>query len=323
MHAASFPLAVALAILPGAAFAADGDLPAEKFDSKLGLAVYARGPDGRGVRLGRTPTEDGEGIALPKDGAWWVERSSVRAALSTWEELAAEIRAKGIPGLEVSGREFGPWEACKFKDLAGIRFLVMRDLANADVVLPLLAGWSDIEHLDLSGSDVTAAGLAQLRALKGLRHLDLSHARMRPGNLRFLPDLPRLESLGLGSWEFANADWLRLGELGSLRRLDLRDGKGVTAAGLARLSALPHLRELDLSRRVRGPACGNCDWVGPAWPGQESSRSRLRDSALKPLALLASLERLDLDGQPLTWKRVSELTRALPNCSIEWTPPRR
>lgn len=96
-------------------------------------------------------------------------------------------------------------------------------IQKADGQLKGLGALNDLASLDLSCSDVTAAGLKELTALKGLVALDLGSA-------------PQVADEGLKE----------LAALKGLTSLSLRHVRRVTDAGLKELVTLEGLKELDL-----------------------------------------------------------------------------
>jgi Leucine-rich repeat (LRR) protein len=104
------------------------------------------------------------------------------------------------------------------------------------------------------GIKITDLGLTKLARLKNLRFLDVSGAQLTPAGLKILESLPRLERLSL--WNCTALDdsaASALAAIPSLTSLDL----SYTSAGdatLQKLAALPHLKTLYLTDTKVTPA---------------------------------------------------------------------
>jgi hypothetical protein len=70
-------------------------------------------------------------------------------------------------------------------------------LHRGDALMPIIGTLTNLEDLDLAGSDVTDAGLPALAGLTRLRFLDLSETRITDAGLAVLAGLPALETLTL------------------------------------------------------------------------------------------------------------------------------
>jgi Leucine rich repeat len=92
---------------------------------------------------------------------------------------------------------------------------------------------------------LTDADLVHLRALTGLRTLDLGSNEITDAGLTHLEGLIRLEALNLSGTRITDAGLTHLEGLTRLEALDLT-GTRVTGAGLVHLKGLANLQELDL-----------------------------------------------------------------------------
>jgi hypothetical protein len=98
------------------------------------------------------------------------------------------------------------WMQRSFGDFATLaerlREIDLRDSTNSDEFLQFLGTNSQhlrfLTRLDLSGSDVTDAGLIQLQHLRGLQRLNLSRTRISAAGLAVLHALSDLEWLNVG-----------------------------------------------------------------------------------------------------------------------------
>lgn len=101
-----------------------------------------------------------------------------------------------------------------------------------------------VHRLDLGGTKVTDAGLAQLAAMPALRQLRLDRTQITDGGLDNLMGLPRLESLNLHTTAVTDAGIATLAGLPKLRRLYVWQ-TGVTREATGALAeALENRRKL-------------------------------------------------------------------------------
>jgi internalin A len=104
------------------------------------------------------------------------------------------------------------------------------------------------------GIKITDLGLAKLAKLKNLRWLDLSGAQLTPAGLKVLQSLPRLERLSVWNCKALNDSAAPVfAAIPSLTNLDLSE----TSAGdatLQSLASLPHLKDLYLTDTKVTPA---------------------------------------------------------------------
>jgi len=182
--------------------------------------------------------------------------------------------------------------------------------------LVYLAGLSDLEELVLSDSHVENATIANLRAFKKLRRLNLSEACVSDvamphiGALRSLHELDlemliRLTDVGLGPLtalvhlrylilshtRISDAGLEAIGRLRSLRTLILSN-TNISDAGIAHLRSLTKLECLSLQR------------------------THVSDDGLLHLAALTSLRSLKLGGTRVTASGAETLKASLPSCYV-------
>ncbi|MDQ1402588.1 MAG: hypothetical protein QOG03_904 [Actinomycetota bacterium] len=108
-----------------------------------------------------------------------------------------------------------------------------------------------LKLLDLSGTQVTDAGLVHLLGMESLEHLSLWDTEISDAGLSVVGRLPALRFLGLGNTRVSDAGLRSLSGLAGLRVLQLW-GTRVVGPGLAHLHGMPELELLSLPRRVRG-----------------------------------------------------------------------
>lgn len=126
-----------------------------------------------------------------------------------------------------------------------------------DAELELLEGLTALEDLDLSGTDVTDAGLVHLSDLENLRSLNLADGLMKPSNLtdeglQHFKNLRQLEELVLSGAKITDAGLEQLAPLKNLKRLYLFDTR-ITDAGLEHLEGLRELEILRVGRTAVTP----------------------------------------------------------------------
>jgi hypothetical protein len=125
-----------------------------------------------------------------------------------------------------------------------------------DAGLKHLSGCSKLEVLNIGGNgdSITGAGFEYLTPCKSLRKLNLNYLHKIEGrHLRFLTQRPAFEILLLSECRgITDADLDVIAQMPQLKTLEL--GKtGVTDAGLAKLTGLRHLTELNVSAPLVTP----------------------------------------------------------------------
>ena len=126
----------------------------------------------------------------------------------------------------------------------------LSDLALQDDTLARLAaelnGLTNLQHLNLSGTQVTDKGLKHLKGLTNLQHLNLSGTRVTDKGLKHLKGLTNLQYLNLYGTRVTDEGLKHLKGLTNLQVLDLY-GTQVTDEGLEHLKGLTNLQVLNLS----------------------------------------------------------------------------
>jgi Leucine-rich repeat (LRR) protein len=115
-----------------------------------------------------------------------------------------------------------------------------------DAELALLADWTELRLLDLSGTKISDAGLASLKKLTRLETLTLPFTDINGDGLKFLAPLAQLKALDLNKTQITDASLASLKTHGKLQVLSLRDTE-ITDDGLRHLTPLSSLQRLDLS----------------------------------------------------------------------------
>lgn len=160
--------------------------------------------------------------------------------------------------------------------------------------LGVLRGLSSVEKLELAGSKVSSAGLANLAGLSNLYMLHLDETQVDDAGLPQLARLRNLEVLSLSKTQVTDAGLVHIEKLPKLERLFL-DKTAVTDAGLPRLGKLLNLKELSLVD------------------------TQVSDAGLAHLKGLKNLEMLKVYNTQVTSAGMHDLHAALPKCVV-WIP---
>jgi Leucine-rich repeat (LRR) protein len=163
--------------------------------------------------------------------------------------------------------------------------LNLRGTKITDSTLEFLSGLTSLTSLDIGYAQITDAGLDHLTSLTNLRELTIGGNKLAGPGLQFLRQLPQLTYLDLGGSQRTDSGlWsITLTEPGleavatvtSLKELRLA-GTTIGATGLALLKPLANLERLDLQ---------NCKRVGDDALPVLSAMPRLRDIDLTGTAV--------------------------------------
>ena len=238
------------------------------------------------------PPDRSHALAAKVIGGFSVDESgSQQIAFLTrdWDELAAVMRERGIPGLHASGQ-------------------------MTDELLERFTHIDSITYLDLDGSNaLTDAGLRHLARLPLLRHVNLGGcARITDGGLAVLGRIPTLETIELAGTRITDAGAVHLEACERLTSVNLagtatgdggiramagkrelhtfRSGEGVTNAGLALLHDVPRYR------RWHGGESQMALTSPDARPNFLSLRGSFTDAGFAQLVGLDGLFALDVDN---------------------------
>lgn len=161
-----------------------------------------------------------------------------------------------------------------------------------DPAVKHLQGLPALQMLNLSSSQVSDAGLEQLRPLTHLRELYLRRTRITDDGLKHLTGMTSLWKLSIGCNRIASAGLPHLTPLKNLEVLDLQ-GAQIVDKDLALLAGFPKLRGLEL--------------------GDTS----ITDAAMVYLSSLPRLQRLRLNGVPITDAGIAELAKLKTRMPLE------
>jgi len=184
-------------------------------------------------------------------------------------------------------------------DLPQLQHLNLSGTQVTDAELPVLAALTQLQDLDLSSTQVTDAGLPVLAALTQLQDLDLSNTQVTDAGLPVLRALTQLQALYLFNTSVTDAGLSALAVLTQLRDLDLR-GTEVTDAGLSALAVLTQLRYLNLRHTEVTDAGLPALAALTQLQRLELINTKVTDAGLPALAALTQLQDLDLFGTGVT-----------------------
>jgi hypothetical protein len=193
----------------------------------------------------------------------------------------------------------------------------LRGTYAGDSDLAKIAGFSQLEKLDLALTRVSDLGMLRLKALKNVREVDLFFAELLTDEgLAAMKDWPRIERLNLRGTKvtdntlslFAGKESIKALDIGyaevtdsglqhlprypSLRELAF-GGNKMTEVGLQVLRAMPQLTKLDISGKQRTDS--GLWFVG------------LTDIGLDPIATLVELRELNVSGSPISSRGLERL----------------
>src|SRR5262249_41556783 len=188
---------------------------------------------------------------------------------------AAAVKAVRKLGAEVTVDPKRPG-----KPVVGVSFI---GTEVTDAGLKELKELKSLQSLDLGGTKITDAGLRELKNLNTLQKLRLGFTQVTDTGLKELKELKSLQELDLGRTQITDAGLKELKDLNSLQYLGLYDNR-VTNAGLKELRHLKSLQALSL------------DFT-----------TQVTDAGLKELKELKSLQSLNLHNTQVTDAGVKEL----------------
>ena len=160
-----------------------------------------------------------------------------------------------------------------------------------DAGLAHLKEWTAVRVLDLSGTNISDAGLENLRGLAEVETVFLAFTKIKGDGLAHLAALPRLANLDLSKTAIADQALAHLRGLQTLQTLSLNDVP-ITDEGVRHLASLSRLRRLDLAG------------------------TQVTDDGLVHLQGLAELRFLSLNYAPVTAAGRMALQKKIPDLVI-------
>jgi Leucine-rich repeat (LRR) protein len=135
----------------------------------------------------------------------------------------------------------------RLKSVAHLRDLDLNGTRVTDAGLANLKGLN-LRKLHLASTRITDAGLEHLKGLPDLEWVDLTHTPVTGTGLEYLQDMPHLQRINLKNARLTDAGLEHARALTRLHRLQLDlSGTPITDAGLKHLEGLTNLHFLDLS----------------------------------------------------------------------------
>ena len=175
--------------------------------------------------LGATPVTDA-GLRyltkMPKLGSLDLPSGISDVGLTHLATLKTLRSLRVASGAKVTGKGLAT-----FPQLESLDVSLHETFGDED--LEVVAQLTELQHLGLSATKVTDAGLAHLPGLKKLERLDLDNTKITDEGLKQLVGLQNLRSLNLGATQVTDTGAELLKQLDSLKQLGLFSTK-VTAA---------------------------------------------------------------------------------------------
>lgn len=186
------------------------------------------------------------------------------------EQAKSKVRAAGGSVLELAQND----------DRLEVAFH-LSDQKVTDNTLKTLVGLSKVASLNLRGTDVTSAGLAQLKNLKDLTHLHLEKTKVDDAGMKHLQALPKLEYLNLYGTAVTDAGVSQLGSLKNLKRLYVWQTKVTRPAGLALQEQISGLEVIGLPEPPKPVAAEKPEVPKPAEKKPEPKKPAPKKPAKK------------------------------------------
>jgi hypothetical protein len=227
------------------------------FRSELPLKVYAvvEADDpyaeadciaGDLVKVGETPSE--HDLEIPKCLTWFVAPKDTSIRAKQARAIAAEAKAKGVPGLSFQGCE-GLGDQI-MRDVASHRGLRYLDLRETNVTIPglgLLHRHPALSWLDIA--DRQPEDMGWLRGMPKLRAVDVSGAWLNAGALEGVAGAKMLDTLVVRrASSFTPGVLFPLRGMRSLRRLYVGENTELRDDATPALVAVPKLEHVELTR---------------------------------------------------------------------------
>lgn len=199
---------------------------------------------------------------------------------------------------------------------------VERDKVVADGVLKRMKVWTRLRSLNLTGAQITDAGLANVKGMKGLQRLQLGQTKVTDAGLAYLVGLTELELLNLSDVKVTDRGLQHLKALTELRSLGMGsyfNGGGITDAGLTNLKDLTKLESLSLNgAKITGAGLEHLKGLTNL-ESLELEKTGVDDAGLDHLKGLTKLRLLEVGDTKVTDEGVKRLRQMLPCCEIRRT----
>ena len=285
-----------------------------------------------------------------------LEDLNLFAAEFITDAAMAFLRAnRQLKTLNLRGTDVTDTSLAYIAELSGLKSLDISFTQITDVGLEHLASLAQLETLNLGGNKISGVGLHVLKLLPKLRSLSFYGIQRRNAGWCWAPvvtdleldtiallgsleelnvgygvalGVPRPKDLGAadGEAECRIAGGTRITDLGvakltrlrRLRDLDL-SGSVVTPAGLKALAALPGLKRLSLwnAKGIDDSAAPNLEGLGTL-TSVDLSDTAIGDATLARLGNLPNLRRLYVSDTKVTADAVAAFRAKHPACVVSW-----
>lgn len=170
------------------------------------------------------------------------------AATDQGLEFLTKLQPDQLQGLILANLEIGDQHIKYLRNLKGLTKL---DVSSTDItdsgLAQLITMFPAVQNTSLARTRITAKSLPAIASgWKSLNKLVLSGVKLGPNSLRFLKDLKQLQHLDLDMADLADVDLVTAGRFVDLEELDLSGNPRITDKGVANLTNLKHLTRLDL-----------------------------------------------------------------------------
>lgn len=249
--------------------------------------------------------------AFADDGAWIRELGGsfeedktgniVSADLtSTWvtdDDLGKLAEFSELRKIDLSDTKIGDLGIAQLRRLKKVTHFNCNHCAYiTDGAVAYFKHWTDLEYLNVRGSEVTSRVLEHLRAMKRLKYLDIGFSRVNDDGFDALAGLESLEELHIGGDKMSGLALPLLRLLPALKHLDVngsqrtdsgRWGLMLTDVNVESIAALTQLQTLNMGG------------------------ASVSDVGMKSLQPLVNLESLDLSRMEITAAGLEAVTKMI------------
>lgn len=194
--------------------------------------------------------------------------------------------------------------------ITSLRELNLGATRVTDAGLVALANLKKLQILRIWGISISDTGLKHVGRCKNLRTLSLCRLNVKGPGLKVLANLEHLETLsmaGVYRHDHKDSDVEGLGELRTLRSLNLNNNPELTDSTLAEIGKLKELRSLHLDHaNVTAEGVKHLSGL-PHLEALDLNVTRVGDEALAHLAKLENLTSLALRGTKVTAEGVEQI----------------
>lgn len=238
------------------------------------------------------------------------------------------VHLSGFPALE----EINGWQnlgvkgqgLAHLKECKSLRRLEFRSCGLDRNQLAGLAEVTQLEELALSPYEsLRDRNLVILKHMTRLRRLDVSFNRELTGTgFAQIAPMNSLEELNVSYCQVADAGLAEIVRCKGIKSLDLTYSSDITDQGMVYLSELKELQKLILSSSRISPEGLKRVAQFPKLEYLEIQQPIMNDERLEIFMAMKSLKEFKIGRSQVTAGGIEKFKLALPNCRVEWTPPR-